>query len=96
VVPSSKQVNPKALAHALGEKKVKVTTEREAEKLTGLQAGGISPLALFHRPFAVILDETAKKMDSLIISGGQRGFNLKMGVEDFVKLTQAQIAPICQ
>ena len=96
VVPGSHQVDPKALAKALGEKKVKVTTEREAEKLTGLQTGGISPLALLHRPFTVVLDASAQSIESMIISGGQRGFDLKLGVEDFIKLTQADLAPICR
>jgi Cys-tRNA(Pro)/Cys-tRNA(Cys) deacylase len=43
VIPAPCEVDLKALARALGEKKVHLPTEREAEHLTGLQAGGISP-----------------------------------------------------
>ena len=51
VVPGPSNVDLKLLALALGEKKVYLTTEREAEQLTGLQAGGISPLALINKGF---------------------------------------------
>ena len=56
VVPGPATVDLKRLAAALGEKKVHLPTEREAEQLTGLQAGGISPLALIHKGFQVVID----------------------------------------
>ena len=40
VIPGPALVDLKALAAGLGEKKVQLPTEREAERLTGLQAGG--------------------------------------------------------
>ena len=49
VVPGPSTVDLKLLASALGEKKVYLPTEHEAEQLTGLQAGGISPLALINK-----------------------------------------------
>ena len=61
LVPGPSEVNLKLLAKALGEKKMILPTEREAEELTGLQAGGISPLALLNRGFQVLLDESARR-----------------------------------
>jgi Cys-tRNA(Pro)/Cys-tRNA(Cys) deacylase len=49
VIPGTGVVDLKLLAAFLGEKKVHLPTEREAEGLTGLQAGGISPLALINK-----------------------------------------------
>src|SRR5215216_4921058 len=46
IIPGESIVDLKLLAVSLQEKKVHLPSEREAEKLTGLQAGGISPLAL--------------------------------------------------
>ncbi len=60
LVPGPSEVNLKLLAKALGEKKMILPTEREAEELTGLQAGGISPLALLNRGFQVVLDELVR------------------------------------
>lgn len=96
VVPGPNEVDLKLLAKAVGEKKVVLTTQREAEQLTGLQAGGISPLALLNRGFQVVLDESARPHPEIHISGGQRGLNIRLPVEAFVKLTNARIAPISQ
>ena len=95
VVPATSNVDLKMLAAALGEKKVYLPTEREAEQLTGLQAGGISPLALINKGFQVILDSSAQKFSAIHISGGQRGLNIKLPVADLIKLTNARIASIC-
>src|SRR5687768_4941013 len=46
VIPGPCVVDLKLLAAFLGEKKVYLPSRREAEQLTSLQAGGISPLAL--------------------------------------------------
>ena len=94
VVPGTSNVDLKLLASALGEKKVYLPTEREAEQLTGLQAGGISPLALLNKGFQVMLDSSAESFAEIHISGGQRGLNIKLPVADFVKLTNARLAPV--
>ena len=94
LVPATHEVDLKALARALGEKKVHLPTGREAERLTGLQAGGISPLALLNRGFQVILDSSARSHDQIYISGGQRGLNIRLPVEALVKITKAEIAAI--
>ena len=94
VVPGPHGVDLKLLAAALGEKKVHLPTEREAEQLTGLQAGGISPLALINKGFQVIVDSTAQNFDEIHVSGGQRGLNIKLPVADLIKLTNARLASI--
>jgi len=96
VVPGSSSVDLKLLAAALGEKKVHLPTEREAEQLTGLQAGGISPLALVNKGFQVVIDSSAQNHAEIHISGGQRGLNIRLSVTDLVKLTNARLAPVCK
>jgi len=96
VTPGTHEVDLKLLAKAVGEKKVHLPTEREAEALTGLQAGGISPLALINRGFQVVLDESANRYPEIYISGGQRGLDIRLPVSDLVKLVNAKIAPISQ
>jgi len=94
VVPGTSSVDLKLLAAALGEKKAYLPTEREAEQLTGLQAGGISPLALINRGFQVVLDLCANNFDEIHVSGGQRGLNIKLPVADLIKLTNARLAAV--
>lgn len=94
VIPGPRSVDLKLLAAILGEKKMRLPTEREAEQLTGLQAGGISPLALLDKGFQVVIDSTAESFDEIYVSGGQRGLNLKLSPRDLARLTRARFASI--
>jgi len=94
VIPGDHEVDLKLLAKAIGEKKAILPTEREAEQLTGLQAGGISPLALIQRGFQVVIDESAVAQKEIYISGGQRGLNIRLPVSALVTLTNARLASI--
>jgi Cys-tRNA(Pro)/Cys-tRNA(Cys) deacylase len=94
VIPGPHRVDLKALAAFLGEKKVFLSTEREAEQWTGLQTGGISPLALMNQGFQVVLDESAQEQKEIFVSGGQRGLNLRVPVDAFVRLTKARVASV--
>ncbi|MEW5828058.1 MAG: aminoacyl-tRNA deacylase [Chloroflexota bacterium] len=94
VIPGPSQVDLKELARALGEKKVSLATEREAEQITGLQAGGISPLALLNKGFQVVVDASARDHAEIHVSGGQRGLNIRLPVTALVELTKARLAAI--
>jgi Cys-tRNA(Pro)/Cys-tRNA(Cys) deacylase len=87
-------VDLKLLASFLAEKKVHLPTEREAEALTGLQAGGISPLALIHKGFQVVIDSAAQNYRQIYISGGQRGLDIHLQVDDLISLTNARVGNI--
>jgi len=94
LVPGTGSVDLKAVAAALGEKKVYLPTEKEAEHLTGFQAGGISPLALINKGFQVVIDSSAQTQKEIHVSGGQRGLNIKLSVNNLVELTKARFAEI--
>ena len=94
VIPGPSEVDLKSVAAVCGEKKVHIPTQNEAEALTGLQAGGISPLALINKGFTVLLDESAQHFPAIHISGGQRGLNVKVPVSALVDLTHARFARI--
>ena len=94
VIPGPNRVDLKLLAAALNEKKVSLPTEREAEQLTGLQAGGISPLALLNKGFQVVIDASAQNLAEVHVSGGQRGLNVRLPVSALAGLTRARFAEI--
>jgi Cys-tRNA(Pro)/Cys-tRNA(Cys) deacylase len=96
VVPGDCEVDLKKLAKAVGEKKVDLTTQKEAESITKLQAGGISPLALLNRGFQVVLDQSADEFQQIHISGGQRGLNIRLPVADLIQITNARLAEIAR
>ena len=94
VIPGPSVVDLKKLAGFLGEKKMHLPTEREAEQMTGLQAGGISPLALINKGFQVVIDSSAENFKEIYISGGQRGLNIQLGLSDLIKLVNARVGDV--
>ena len=95
VVPGDKEVDLKKLAKAVGEKKVSPATQAEAEKITRLQAGGISPLALLNRGFEILIDSSALEQGAIFVSAGERGMNIRLEADDLVRLTAGKTAQIC-
>lgn len=94
VIPGDCRANLKAIAATVNEKKVRLPTQREAEQLTGLQAGGISPLALINKGFQVLVHVSAEKYAQIHISGGQRGLNIRISTKSLLELTHARLAEI--
>lgn len=94
VIPGLHRVDLKLMASSLGEKKLILPTEREAERLTGLQAGGISPLALLNKGFQVVIDSEAQRWNDIHISGGERGLNIQLPVKSLADLTHARFEKV--
>lgn len=94
VIPGNHQVNLKNTAKLLNEKKVALPTEAIAEKLTGLQAGGISPFALMNKGFQVLLSTEAEQHEYIYLSGGQRGFDIRLKTKDIVKVLRPKLGAI--
>ena len=90
MLPADRQLSLKKLARSVDAKKLQMATHTEAEKMTGLQVGGISALALLNRGFAVYLDESARNYEQIFVSAGQRGLDIKLAVADLVKVTGAR------
>ena len=82
------------LANLLNEKKLNFPSEKEVELITGLQVNGISPLTLIHKGFTIVLDYSAQFFEDIHISGGQRGLNLLIIVQDLISLINPKIAEI--
>ena len=89
IVPVAGQANLKTLAAARGEKRLRMATQKEAEKLTGMQAGGISALAVAAGRFDVLIDEAARSLKMIHVSAGARGMDVELAVADLVRLTDA-------
>lgn len=90
IVPAPHTLDLRILAKAAGLKKAKMAPHEQAESLTGLQTGGISALALINKGFDVYLDDSAANFDTIVVSAGERGAQIQLGVKDLVKLTRAR------
>lgn len=90
LLPGEETLELKRLAKQVGTKKVRMATHDRAEKLTGMQTGGISPLALINKGFDLYIDQRALRCETIAVSAGQRGANLEVPVKALVRLTGAK------
>jgi Cys-tRNA(Pro)/Cys-tRNA(Cys) deacylase len=108
LVPADRSLDLRALASIVNEKKLTLASHHDAERLTGLQVGGISPLAVRHGAFDVVVDISAlvgtrdvegkgptdDGHDPIWLSGGRRGKSVGMQAADLVALLEAEVALI--
>lgn len=93
VVPVDRPLDLKAMAHALGVKKVELADPTVAERRTGYVVGGISPLGQ-RNPSRTVVDSSALTHETVFVSGGRRGLDLELAPADLMALTGAESAPI--
>jgi Cys-tRNA(Pro)/Cys-tRNA(Cys) deacylase len=95
IVPVSGKLDLKALASAVGGKKAQLADPQLAERRTGYVVGGISPVGqkIAH---PTVLDESAELFDTILVSGGRRGFDIELAPADLVRITHATVAPIAR
>jgi Cys-tRNA(Pro)/Cys-tRNA(Cys) deacylase len=91
MTPGDRELDMRAVARGVGAKSAHMAPQREAELLTGLKVGGISPLALLDKRFEVYLDAPGAALDELYINGGHRGVNLRLRVVDLLAVTGARV-----
>lgn len=94
IIPGPDTLDLKSFAKAANLKKAKMATHSEAEGVTGLQTGGISPLALINKGFDIYLSDQAQAFDTIAVSAGQRGANVQVGVKELIKLTNARLVKL--
>jgi Cys-tRNA(Pro)/Cys-tRNA(Cys) deacylase len=95
IVPVSGKLDLKALASTVGGKKAQLADPRLAERRTGYVVGGISPVGqkIAH---PTVLDESAELFDTILVSGGRRGFDVELAPADLVRITDAIVAAIAR
>ena len=94
VIPANRQLDLKKLAKLVGAKKLKMATHQQAEAMTGLQVGGISPLALINKGFLIYLDKLADNPTHIFVSAGARGTQIRLAPTDLQRLTRARLGDI--
>lgn len=93
LVAADSELSPKKLAAAAGAKHAAMAPAREAERATGYQVGGISPLGS-RRPLRVFLDAGAERFERICLNAGNRGHIVEVGTADLVRLTGATVVDL--
>jgi Cys-tRNA(Pro)/Cys-tRNA(Cys) deacylase len=93
IVPVNQQVSLKSLARTLGAKRAVMADPAQAARLTGYVVGGISPLGQ-KRLLSTVIDQSAKEFETILVSGGRRGFDIELSPQDLADLLSAVFAEI--
>ena len=93
IVPVSTSLSLRAVAIALGRKRITMCDPAVAQRVTGYVLGGISPFGQRTR-LPTVVDETSQLYDTVYVSGGRRGLDLGVAPADLVRLLDAITAAV--
>ena len=93
LVPVAAELDLKKAAAAAGEKAIAMIKARELLPLTGYVHGGCSPIGMKKR-FPTFVDETAQLCDTIHVSGGKVGCQIRMNPDDLARLIPFQYADL--
>jgi Cys-tRNA(Pro)/Cys-tRNA(Cys) deacylase len=93
VVPAGRELDLKAAARAMSDKKVAPVALKEVEPLTGYVRGGVTALAS-KKALPVVVDDSALAFDVVSVSAGVRGTQILLAPADYVAATRAKVAPL--
>jgi len=93
IVPVTHRVSLKLAAAAIGERRLSMCTPAEAERVTGYVVGGISPFG-GRRRLGVIIDAAVRDHVTVYVSGGRRGLDICVAVDDLIRICAATVADI--
>lgn len=93
IIPVNNELNLKYVAKVIGEKKVELLPVKDLLPTTGYIRGGCSPIGM-KKLFPTIVDDSAQKLDFIIVSGGRIGLQVKLSLLDLLKMTKGQVATI--
>jgi Cys-tRNA(Pro)/Cys-tRNA(Cys) deacylase len=93
LVAADAVLSPKKLAAAAGAKHSGLADPKEAERATGYQVGGISPLGS-RKPLRVFLDASAGEFPRICLNAGNRGHIVEVATADLLRLTGATLVDL--
>ena len=93
IIPVAEELDLKAAAKVVGEKKIEMLAVKDLLGYTGYVRGGCSPVGM-KKLYPTVIDESALGQDSIIVSAGKIGMQIHVQLDDLKNITKAQLAPI--
>lgn len=93
VIPVADELDLKAAAKVVGEKKIDMLPVKELLGYTGYVRGGCSPVGM-KKLYQTVIDSSAREQGNIIVSAGKIGMQIHLQLDDLVAVTKANIASI--
>jgi Cys-tRNA(Pro)/Cys-tRNA(Cys) deacylase len=93
VIPGDAELDFKKLARAAGARKAEMVSLKDVQPLTGYIRGGVTVFGA-KKDFPVFADETIELFDLVSISAGQRGVQVLLAPQDYLRASHATVAAL--
>ncbi len=97
IVPITEHLSEKKLAKTSGNKKVSMIPQKDLEKTTGYIHGANNPVGIRQKHnFPIYIDETALKLEKMIVSAGEVGHSIIITPQDLANFVKANFVDILE
>ena len=93
VIPIAEELDLKAAAKSVGEKSVEMIPVKEIQAITGYIRGGCTAIGM-KKQYVTRIDESARGLERMIVSGGRIGSQLELCPEDLAAAAHAEFSNI--
>ncbi len=93
LVAADARLDLKRMARAVGIRRVRMASPRQAQRLTGYVPGGISPFGQ-RRQMTMVVDQSILDFSTVWVSAGKRGLQIEISPQDLLALSGASVAPL--
>ena len=93
VIPIAEELDMKKAAKSVGEKSVAMLHVKDINAVTGYIRGGCTAIGM-KKQYVTRIEEAAKNLEHIIVSGGKLGTQLELTPDDFIKASNAEYADI--
>jgi Cys-tRNA(Pro)/Cys-tRNA(Cys) deacylase len=93
VIPGDAELDFKKLARAASTRKAEMVSLKDVQPLTGYIRGGVTVFGA-KKDFPVFADETIELFDLISVSAGQRGTQILLAPQDYLRAANATVADL--
>ena len=93
VIPIEEEIDFKKAARVVGEKSLEMLHLRDLTAVTGYVRGGCTAVGM-KKKFRTVIQEDAKKLDEMVVSGGRIGLQLIVKPDDWLYASEAEYADV--
>lgn len=93
LIPVAAELDLKKAAQAAGVKKLEMLPLKDLTKETGYVRGGCSAIGM-KKKYPTVIDQSAEKLEGMIVSAGKPGLQMKLSPIALAKATDAIFVPL--